>query len=125
MTSHSTGQRFGRVTIDDRGISQRPFLFFFGRPFDMAWSEVTAWAVADQVMHDVKTGVERVDRRILELHRLGKVDHIIRSPRDPAFQQIVDAVRQRLPDKESESLLAQLGALRQGRGGNQDPGGDN
>ena len=77
MTSGSPSQRFGRVVIDEDGIVQRPVLFFFGAPFRLHWSEITAWAVSDQVSRIVKTGAERVDRRILELHVEGKGSEVV------------------------------------------------
>ncbi|MCG8596038.1 MAG: hypothetical protein MI785_16985 [Kiloniellales bacterium] len=43
MVRDRAGRRFGRVRIDASGISQRPVLFFFGKPLDLDRSEVTAW----------------------------------------------------------------------------------
>jgi len=123
MTIGSSDQRFGRVVIDEDGIAQRPILLFFGAPFRLRWQEITAWAVSDQVNRVVKTGAERIDRRVLELHSAGKIHFIVRRPDDPAFQQIVDAVRRRLPDKQTESLLARVSALRQGSPGAEADGG--
>ena len=103
--------------IDEGGIAQRPILFFFGAPFRLCWQHITAWTVSDQVSRVVKTGAERIDRRVLELHSAGKVHFIVRRPDDPAFQHIVEAVRRRLPEKQTESLLARVSALRQGSSG--------
>jgi len=108
MMSDETVQRFGRVVIDDRGISQRPFLLFFGESFSRPWSEITAWAATDRLILDVKTGEERVDSRVLELRCGDKIHFITRSGQDPAFQSIVKALRRWVADKETQSLLAQV-----------------
>ena len=111
--STETAQRFGRVTMDDRGISQTRFLLFFGKAFYCAWSEISGWAVADSWLHDLKTGREKLMGRVVELHCGGQFHTISLSAKSQAFDAIVGELRRRAPDKETQSLVAEVSAIRQ------------
>lgn len=106
MTQPNKRHRFGRVTIDDRGICQRRWLLFFGQRFSHSWSAIEAWSSTESVIRDSGSGTERVDRLILELRTSGRVDFVVRKPSDPEYAQIVDKVRQYVPDLEGQSLLS-------------------
>jgi len=95
---------FGRIVVDERGIRQRPFLLFFGPRFDVPWSEVTGWAVADGEYRSAAVGGVTV--RVLELHTRGGLRTVQRVGTDPDFPRLVEAVRQRLPGRQTASVLA-------------------
>lgn len=107
-----TYQRFGRVLINNAGISQRRFLFLFGESFKLPWSIISAWAVTERLIRNRKTGEMRKDSQILELQCRGKIHFIARSARDANFELIVAELRRRLPEKETESVLAKVTAGR-------------
>ena len=95
---------FGRVVVDERGIRQRPFLLFFGPRFDLAWAEVTGWAVAEGEYRSREIGSVTV--RVLELHTAGGMESVQRVGTDADFGRLVEAVRYRLPGRQSASILA-------------------
>jgi hypothetical protein len=95
---------FGRVVVDDRGIRQKPFLLFFGPRFDLAWDDVRAWAVADGEYRSAEVGGVAV--RVLELHTRGGMRSVQRVGTDTDFGRLVEAVRHRLPGRQSASILA-------------------
>jgi hypothetical protein len=97
---------FGRVTVDDRGIRQKPFLLFFGSRFDLAWADIRAWATVEAVLGSAEGGT--VIARILELHTADNVHSIQRSGSDAGFGAMVEEVRRQLPDKQTKSILAQM-----------------
>jgi hypothetical protein len=98
------GGTFGRVVVDARGIRQRPFLFLFGPRFDLAWGEVTGWAVTEGEVR--AAGVGAVTVRVLELHTRGGMHSVQRVGTDPDFARLVAAVQQRLPRLRTASRLA-------------------
>lgn len=110
MTPLNEAHRFGRVVIDENGIRQKPIFWFFGGPFDHSWSAIKSWSSVESVVLQVDTKKERKINTILELHAAGSVDYIIRKPGDTNYPQIVEKIRQYIPDLESDSLL---GTLRQ------------
>ena len=81
----------GRVVVDERGIRQRPFLLFFGPRFDLAWAEVTGWAVAEGEYRSHEVGAVTV--RVLELHTAGGMHSVQRVGTDAEFGRLVEAVR--------------------------------
>lgn len=106
MIQPSETHRFGRVVINAQGISQRPWLLWFGQRFSHPWSAIEAWSSTESVVRDTRTGTERVDRLILELRTRGRVDFVVRKPSDPQYVQIIDKVRRYVPDLEGQSLLS-------------------
>ena len=94
---------FGRVVVDERGIRQRPFLLFFGPRFELAWSEISGWAVAEGEYRSREVG--SVGVRVLELHTQGGMKSVQRVGTDPEFGQLVQAVQYRLPGRQSASIL--------------------
>ena len=103
-----TERRYGRVIIDRKGIRQKPFLFFFGRPFELPWSGLTAWASVEQVLVNPRTGTTKVFSRMLELRTAGRIHYISRNANDKHFSAIVEQVRYYAPQLESESMLQPL-----------------
>ena len=98
----------GRVTIDDRGVRKAPFLFFFGSPFDLAWSDITGWATVDQVLAGGGSG--QLLSQTLELHTAKGIHFAGGS--EPEFAAMVEEVRRRLPDKRTESTLEMMQRFR-------------
>ena len=98
------GGTFGRVVVDARGIRQRPFLFLFGPRFDLAWGEVTGWAVTEGEVR--AAGVGAVTVRVLELHTRSGMHSVQRVGTDPDFGRLVQAVAARLPKRKTASRLA-------------------
>lgn len=95
---------FGSVVVDERGIRQKPFLWFFGPRFHLTWAEVTGWAVADGEYRSREVGAVAV--RVLELHTRGGMQSVQRVGTDPDFGRLVAAVRHRLPGRQAASRLA-------------------
>jgi hypothetical protein len=95
---------FGRVVVDERGIRQRPFLLFFGPRFDLPWSQVTGWALAEAEYRSNEVGTVPV--RVLELHTAGGMHSIQRVGTDADFGRLVEAVQYRLPGRKTASILA-------------------
>jgi hypothetical protein len=94
----------GRVVVDERGIRQRPFLLFFGSRFNLAWSEVTGWAIAEGEYQSREVGAVTV--RVLELHTVGGMHSVQRVGTDSDFGRLVEAVAYRLPGRKTTSILA-------------------
>src|SRR5688500_1979946 len=95
---------FGQIVVDERGIRQRPFLLFFGPRFELAWSEITGWAVAEGEYRSREVG--SVGVRVLELHIAGGMQSVKRVGTDPEVDQLVQAVRYRRPCRQAASILA-------------------
>lgn len=95
---------FGRVVVDERGIRQKPLLLFFGPRFDLAWADVTGWAVADGEYRSA--GVGSLTVRVLELHTAGGMKSVQRVGTDADFGRLVEAVAHRLPGRKTASILA-------------------
>jgi hypothetical protein len=95
---------FGRVVVDEHGIRHRPFLFFFGPRFNLSWSEIIGWAVAEGEYRSREVG--SVGVRVLELHVAGGMKSVQRVGTDPEFAQLVQAVQYRLPGRQTGSILA-------------------
>ena len=95
---------FGRIVVDEHGIRQRPLLLFFGPRFDLAWAEVTGWAVADGEYRSPEVGSVTV--RVLELHTAGGMRSVQRVGTDADFGRLVEAVAHRLPGRKTASILA-------------------
>lgn len=110
MAPLNEAHRFGRVVIDENGIRQKPIFWFFGRPFDHSWSAIKSWSSVESVLLHTDTKEERIINTILELHAAGSVTYVIRKPGDINYPQIVEKIRQYIPELESHSLL---GTLRQ------------
>jgi hypothetical protein len=94
------------VTIDESGIRQGPLLLFFGSRFDVPWSDITRWATVEAVLASGSS--ESVIARILELHTADKVHSIEHSGSAGSFNELVEEVRRRLPDKQTKSILSQM-----------------
>jgi hypothetical protein len=100
---------FGRVTLDDRGIRRRPRLWFFGKPFDVAWDEITGWSTTEVSLH-TGGGTAQFLTHTLEIHTLKGlffVDGV-----GSTFMAITDEVKRRLPEKRIESILTTLQRFR-------------
>jgi hypothetical protein len=99
---------FGRLTIDDRGIRKAPFLFFFGSPFDLAWSDITGWATVEHVLAGGRT--EQVLSQTLELHTAKNIHFVGGS--GPEFAALIQEIGRRLPDKRTKSTLEMMQQFR-------------
>jgi hypothetical protein len=95
---------FGRLVVDDRGIRQKPFLLFFGPQFDLAWGDITGWAVAEAEVR--AAGVGAIAVRVLELHTAKGMRTIPRAGTDAEFGRLVEAIRRRFPGRQQPSILA-------------------
>jgi hypothetical protein len=99
-------RRFGRVTVDDRGIRQGPFLLFFGSRFDVLWADIRGWATTEALLASGSS--QSVIARILELHTADNVHSINYSGSADSFDELVAEVKRRLPDKKTKSILSQM-----------------
>jgi hypothetical protein len=98
-------RRIGRVTVDDRGIRQRPILLLFGEKFDLTWDQITGWDSVEQVGVSMSSQDDRVMSRILELQTATKLHHVARSVSATDYSALVEEVRRRIPDKHRPSIL--------------------
>ena len=97
---------FGRITVDDRGIRKRRFWLFFGSSFDLVWSEITGWDTVEAVLASAES--EQVIARTLELQTANTVHYADWSGSALDFRTLVEEVRRRLPDKQTESILKKM-----------------
>jgi|SRR6266571_5406138 len=104
-------RRFGRLTIDDRGIRQGRRLLLFGTPFDLTWDQITSWDSVEAIL--ASPHGERVVSRILEVLTASTVHHIRWSGSATDYGALVEEIRRRAPDKQKPGLLRQIGTLRQ------------
>jgi hypothetical protein len=78
-------KKFGRVTVDDRGIRKGRTFLLFGTPFDLTWDQIDSWDSVEAVR--VSSQSEQVVSRILELRTLGKVHHVFWSGAAAAYER--------------------------------------
>ena len=110
MGSQNTNSalRIGRVLIDDNGISQMPIFFIIGESFTLRWKDITAWSSSEMHIGSKRSGKQTIVSNVLELRTDAKVHFIARSVKDRTFHTIVNEVRKRIPEKETNSLLTDL-----------------
>src|SRR5207253_3206839 len=100
----SMALKYGRVTIDERGVRKARFLFIFGSSFDLTWSEITGWAIVDCLL--TGGGNDQLLSQTLELHTTETL-HCV-SGSGPYFAAIVKEIERRRPTKRIESTLEMM-----------------
>lgn len=110
----STGRnQFGRIVVDETGISRRKKLFG-GKGFSIPWGDLESWAVADTVLASLSTGQEKLVNRTLELHSKEKYEIVPSDETGRRFDELTALLRRRCPEKEKQSLLAMFHRLSHG-----------
>jgi hypothetical protein len=110
FSMNSLPQKFGRISVDDTGITKGWRLFNKG--FSVAWDEIEGWATTDVILFNMRTGREEVFESVLELHCRTRLEHITSKETDGRFYRLVDVMRSRLPEKQVESSLEKMQKLR-------------
>ncbi len=108
MTQPVAARRYGRVTVDERGVRKTPVLFFFGSPFDLRWEDITGWATFETILDG---GRPTPVNHSLELYTAGTIHFC--SGVGLRFAALIEEVCKRLPDRRVESLMI---AMQQARG---------
>ena len=97
-------RKFGRIVVDNRGISKRKWLFM-GNGFQMSWEEMEAWAISEMILTSRDTGEEKVLNQTLELHSAAVMEIIQKPETIGHFGELLAYLRQRCPEKEKQSLI--------------------
>jgi hypothetical protein len=105
--------KFGRIVVDDTGISKHKWLFF-GKGFQMTWGDLEAFAVSEMVLASQATGEEKILNQTLELHTTATMEIVEKPETSGHFDDLVAHLRKRCPEKEKQSLLAMYKSLSRG-----------
>jgi hypothetical protein len=103
-------KKFGRVTVDDRGIRKGRTFLLFGTQFDLTWDQIDSWDFVEAVR--VSPQSEQVVSHILELRSGGKVHHVRLSGSAADYDALIEEIRRSAPDKHEPGILRQISALR-------------
>jgi hypothetical protein len=106
-------QSFGRIVVDEVGITKRKRLFS-NKTFQMAWEDLTAWAVSELILANQATGQERVLNQTLELDGANRLEIVQASETGGRFNALLEYLRHQCPEKEKQSVLAMYKSLGQG-----------
>ena len=104
--------RFGRLIVDQAGITQRRLLPFLGNKFACRWLDLVSWSVVTSWRQWRHSGDRQLLGYFLEL-RCREHFHIVPLPPDSgAHAQLLDVLRREAPEKAAASMLEQIAVAR-------------
>ena len=98
----------GLVTADERGLRKQKKLFLFGETFNLEWQDMKGWAIVSDGLASGQTGTEEHILSYLELQAASKLHQIQSSDAGGRFPVLVNYIRSRLPDKETQSVMEKV-----------------